>query len=166
MTQYRAKFATAADNNFIGPHKGQPVEKVNLLTPTGPTAHLKLNEGREMGWAIWVWGPDGNFYSHIAKYQRFHHSTFFAGEQVKAAGEWKVVRGKIEGICGMSGHYRPDFDALVSAIEELKELNVMNDGIDVLLWENRDGHALLRQRWGEIRNRLGFYKQNYKCFRG
>ncbi len=75
-------------------------------------------KGNPAGALIWVLGS-GTFFSHMAKVGRFHHSSFFQGGEVTAAGEWDVEKGKLVWISGQSGHYRPDFDFLEDALKAL-----------------------------------------------
>jgi hypothetical protein len=73
------------------------------------------------GMAIWVQGPSGRFYSSTESQKgKFHHSSFLAGRDVKAAGDWKVVHGSLEVISAISGHYRPPLEALKGALEDLR----------------------------------------------
>ncbi len=108
------------------------VKPVNMLSKTGP--------GDAQGWLIWVWGRDDNFYTHVGKLGRFHHSSFFAGGAVKGAGEWKVERGKLTGIVGLSGHYKPPFEALVASVKFLQSKHaVVTEETNVYLWEKGTG---------------------------
>jgi hypothetical protein len=51
----------------------------------------------EPDWIIWAMSTEKNarFYSHVPKYGRFHHSSFFAGGSAGAAGEWLVKNGAL-----------------------------------------------------------------------
>lgn len=57
------------------------------------------------GFAIWVCGPTGKFYSHRHKKDVFHHSSFFAGQEVLCGGEWAVSNGELLMVCDKTGHY-------------------------------------------------------------
>jgi len=71
--------------------------------------------------AIWVQGPSGRFYSsNESEVGKFHHSSFLAGREVKAAGDWKVDTGKLKTISAASGHYRPPLEALRGALADLQ----------------------------------------------
>jgi hypothetical protein len=73
------------------------------------------------GMAIWVQGPSGRFYSSLeSQTGKFHHSSFLAGRQVKAAGDWKVLQGKLKLISAVSGHYHPSLDSLRGALVDLQ----------------------------------------------
>lgn len=70
--------------------------------------------------AIWVQGPSGRFYSSTkSTCGKFHHSSFLAGRDVKAAGDWEVDNGKLKTISATSGHYRPPLEALWGAVADL-----------------------------------------------
>lgn len=74
--------------------------------------------------AIWVQGPSGRFYSsNESEAGKFHHSSFLAGRDVKAAGDWKVTQGKLMGISAISGHYHPTLDSLKQALVDLQAVS-------------------------------------------
>ena len=76
--------------------------------------------GRPSGVAIWVQGPSGRFYSSTkSETGKFHHSSFLAGRDVKAAGDWRVRDGRLELISAMSGHYEPPLETLQGAVRDL-----------------------------------------------
>lgn len=76
--------------------------------------------GRD-GRAIWVESPSRRFYSSTeSKVGKFHHSTFLAGRNVKAAGDWRVEHGVLKTISAMSGHYKPPVQALYEALKDIK----------------------------------------------
>ena len=60
---------------------------------------------------------------------RFHHSSFFAGEPVTFAGEWQVVEGKIVGICNKSGHYQPGWVETARFLTDLHRRGVDLRGV-------------------------------------
>lgn len=72
---------------------------------------------------IWVCVPDGrggaDFYSHVGKLRRFHHSSLIGGGGVICAGEWIVRNGSLLKISANSGHYRPPLSALHQAVLHL-----------------------------------------------
>jgi hypothetical protein len=71
--------------------------------------------------AIWIQGPSGRFYSsNESKAGKFHHSSFLAGREVKAAGDWEVDHGKLKTISATSGHYRPPLEAVRGALADLQ----------------------------------------------
>ncbi len=85
---------------------------------------------------IWVLGPDKEFYSHIAKLGRIHHSSFFGGEAILAGGIWVVEKGDIKWISGESGHYKPGLGPLIVALRRLCVANaIKSDAPVVKVWE-------------------------------
>jgi hypothetical protein len=98
------------------------------------------------GMAIWVQGPSGRFYSSIeSELGKFHHSSFLAGRDVKAAGDWEVINGHLTKISAQSGHYRPPLESLQDALNDLQrtspalitqaqvEVHAKADGSQVML---------------------------------
>ena len=80
--------------------------------------------GGRSGRAIWVQGPSGRFYSsNESQAGKFHHSSFLAGRDVKAAGDWKVTGGKLMMISAISGHYHPTLDSLKGALVDLQAVS-------------------------------------------
>ena len=57
----------------------------------------------------------------------FHHSSFLGGEPVAAAGEIKVVAGRLESISNNSGHYMPEPGYLIQLFLELRKRNPFFD---------------------------------------
>ena len=90
--------------------------------------------------AIWVQGPSGRFYSsNESKAGKFHHSSFLAGRQVKAAGDWEVDKGRLKTISAVSGHYHPPLVALRQALLDLKSTlrQILGWGAVVEVWKNK-----------------------------
>jgi len=76
------------------------------------------------GIAIWVQGPSGRFYSsNESKQGKFHHSSFLAGRNVKAAGDWRIEQGRLKSISAMSGHYCPTLESLRRALLDLQAVS-------------------------------------------
>ena len=89
---------------------------------------------------LWVCGfDDGSsvpaFYSHVGKINKFHHSSFLAGEAVVGAGEWIVREGKLLQISANSGHYRPSMDHFHRSVLHLSR--AFHKETCVLLWNTR-----------------------------
>lgn len=84
---------------------------------------LKQVEGK----AIFVMDKEGRIFASN-NYPRgvFHHSSFFGGEAVAAAGEIKVTKGVIELVTKQSGHYQPTKKYLLQFMHNLEK-----NGIDV-----------------------------------
>jgi hypothetical protein len=80
------------------------------------------------GFAIWVCGPTGKFYSHRHKKDTFHHSSFFAGDEVICGGEWAISQGELVMICDKTGHYaatQADFHKACKLLVDAK-VNIEN----------------------------------------
>jgi hypothetical protein len=80
--------------------------------------------GQASGWSIFVVSAAGVFYAAEPKENKLHHSSLLAGGAVRAAGEIRVVGGKLEGITPLSGHYRPGNDHLRYAVQQLEARGV------------------------------------------
>jgi len=88
--------------------------------------------GSGKGQAIWVQGPSGRFYSsNESECGKFHHSSFLAGRDVKAAGDWVIEEGRLKAISAMSGHYHPSLDSLRRALLDLQGVSrqLLNWGV-------------------------------------
>ncbi len=71
--------------------------------------------------AIFIMGFDGRLYaSNSFHVGLVHHSTFFAGRSVAAAGELQVSNGVIKSMTNCSGHYRPPYSVTEQAVKSLK----------------------------------------------
>ena len=99
----------------------------NLFDTSNGVSAFANNAGR----AIFVMDKDGNIFA--STYQRagfFHHSSFFSGGDVAAAGELVVKDGKIEIVSDRSGHYMPSHARTEQMLEQLVSQGVdMNDVI-------------------------------------
>ncbi len=88
--------------------------------------HFKTKpDPNPVGACIWVMSPNGNFYTHVGKLGRFHHSSFQGGDNVEAAGEWKVSGGKLKELDGTTGHYKVGSDGFVKAVQALAGKNAL-----------------------------------------
>ncbi|UGT65086.1 hypothetical protein LTT61_22500 [Nocardia asteroides] len=77
------------------------------------------------GRAIFVMDLDGNLYaSNTHGRGLFHHSSFLAGGAVAAAGELRVVDGRLHLLTDSSGHYRPERGHTLQAISRLRALGI------------------------------------------
>jgi hypothetical protein len=94
------------------------------------------------GWAIWVMslahehsGNVSKFYAHKHVKDKFHHSSFLSGGDVRAAGEWVVAKGKLLFLTNKTGHYHASYDHILAAIDRLHA-----EGVDLsdTLYLHRD----------------------------
>jgi len=114
------------------PNKSKPNESANGssspffdLEPYDTSTSKVAYQGRTQV-AIWVQAPSGRFYSGTeSETGKFHHSSFLAGREVKAAGDWKVIGGQLKTISALSGHYRPPLEALQGALRDLREVALL-----------------------------------------
>lgn len=110
------------------------VKRYGMGTASGGVAqdHTKYR-------SIWVmaWDEAGKaeFFSHIGKFGRFHHSSFKAGGRIVAAGEWVIDKGKCTMINSCSGHYRPESQRFLLACTELNGMGVLTGETGVEVWE-------------------------------
>ncbi|WP_372634878.1 hypothetical protein [Cohnella sp.] len=87
--------------------------------------------------------------------ERFHHSSFLAGQAVAGAGEMQVRDGQIELISDASGHYRPGSKQILQTVQELerKKVPVERMGVEFIGKGNEaldaDGYAEFDEN-GEI----------------
>ncbi len=105
------------------------------------TSQSKAAFGDRDGMAIWVQGPSGRFYSSTESAKgKFHHSSFLAGHDVKAAGDWKVVNGKLMAISAASGHYQPPLESLQGVLDDLRRTSAsLLAGVKVEVYAAADG---------------------------
>ena len=116
----------------------------NDLVQDGQTYDTSACYSKEAGagWAIFVMSPDGDLFAAEHKVGRFHHSSFLAGGDAAAAGEIKVVGGKLRGITNKSGHYAPGAWHMGQVLKELSSvLHQDLSGVELIL---HVGHKL---RW-------------------
>lgn len=94
-----------------------------ILDADGEPYHTgqKKTEFSGPGWAIYVVGFDGVFYSESHAVNRFHHSSFFGGAPVKAAGELAVDAGRLVALTNKTGHYRAGPGELAFALGLLRD---------------------------------------------
>lgn len=97
--------------------------------------HFKGKNDNVSGNCIWVMSPTGNFYTHISKVGRFHHSSLRGGENVEAAGEWKVQNGKLVEIDGTTGHYKVERAGFINAVKSLAAQKALQADTKVILYE-------------------------------
>jgi hypothetical protein len=87
------------------------------LFDTQAATSLHSDEG---GRAIFVMDENGNLYaSNHQEIGLFHHSTLGNGRPAAAAGEIRVVNGRIDHLTAASGHYRPGAAQMQQLTNEL-----------------------------------------------
>jgi hypothetical protein len=107
------------------------------------TSGARATFGDADGWAIFVVSSAGVFYGANSVEGELHHSSLLAGASVRAAGEIRVIGGKLEGLTPLSGHYKPGNDHLAYALGQLAsrgvdigaakvgDVSVQSDGIAI-----------------------------------
>lgn len=78
----------------------------------------KVHTGEEHRW-IFVVSLNGDLYLNRKEKARFHHSSFFAGGKVIAAGRIVVLQGIMKVMEPRSGHYRTTTEQFKRAVVEL-----------------------------------------------
>lgn len=113
--EQRRQFRITVQGGRIFGANGEPFD-----TTAGTTAWG--GDGR----AIFVMATDGTLYaSNYHQAGRFHHSSFLAGAEVAAAGELRVVDGRLELLTDSSGHYRPTLGHTMQAISRFRDLGIV-----------------------------------------
>lgn len=85
------------------------------------------NKGR----AIFVMAATGAMYvSNEQTRGKFHHTSFFGGAPVAAAGDVRIENGVMTAISRKSGHYRPTSAQLNQAVNHLKNQGISGVFVD------------------------------------
>ena len=89
--------------------------------------------------SLYVMDQNGDFYQALENfYQPLSHSSFFAGENVAAAGIFRASKGKLKYIDSSSGHYLPNYKIFVQALESLAKQGVDLKGVGITLGGNKN----------------------------
>lgn len=106
--------------------------KGNLFdTRAGVSAFGPANGGR----AIFVMDGNGNLYASLEQRAgEFHHSSFFGGREVAAAGELEVRDGRMQMITDHSGHYAPGRSRTQQVLDQLASQGIVVDPKNVDYW--------------------------------
>lgn len=89
--------------------------------------------------------------------ERFHHSSFLAGEEVAGAGEMQVRDGQVELVSDTSGHYRPGSQQMMQTVQQLEKNNVPVEKLGVEFVGKSQGQEALQASAVEL---LGY--QNHR----
>jgi hypothetical protein len=89
--------------------------------------------------------------------ERFHHSSFLAGEDVAGAGELQVRDGQVELISDTSGHYRPGSKQMIQAVQQMEKNNVPVERLGVEFVGKSQGQGALQASAVEL---LGYQNHN------
>ena len=69
--------------------------------------------------------------SGASQQDRFHHSSFLAGQDVAGAGEMQVRDGQVELVSDTSGHYQPGSKQMMQTVQQLEKNNVATEKLGV-----------------------------------
>ncbi|RDV00893.1 hypothetical protein DWV00_03955 [Trinickia dinghuensis] len=97
-----------------------------------------MSDGK-VDWCIFVLSPDDVLFAGGYRMGEFHHSSFLAGDKIKAAGQICVIDGKLMGITPKSGHYHPGPDELCTMLKFLAERRIDLSAVEV--WYPAYGEA-------------------------
>jgi hypothetical protein len=114
----RQDFRITIHDGHVYDARGNLFDTSNGVSAFGPS-----NGGR----AIFVMDENGNLFASTYQHAGdFHHSSFFSGGDVAAAGELVVKDGKIEIVTDRSGHYLPSNSRTQQMLDQLA-----SQGIDM-----------------------------------
>jgi len=136
---YRVQYLRAVAERQQFQLRGNGGNLLQAGNPYDTTACYSKEAGT--GWAIFVMSPDGELYASEHKVGRFHHSSFLAGGDAAAAGEIKVVAGKVRGLTNKSGHYAPSYQHTGQVLAELRDLGQDLSLVELIL------HVGNKVRW-------------------
>jgi hypothetical protein len=84
-----------------------------------------------VGHAGFVLSMGGDFFmgqhgigGKINEEKNVYHSSYTAGRAVRCSGTWKVENGVVKEISDSSGHYKPNLNHMINALETLKTYGV------------------------------------------
>ncbi len=114
---------TPAEQDLTKVRFGKNAQGKTLLLEADGKTPLNTNKLRD---GIFVMDDQGNLFIADRAHARgvLHHSSFLGGKPVAAAGEIRVVRGRVEYIDDFSGHYAPTPEYLDHALKELTDRGV------------------------------------------
>jgi hypothetical protein len=133
------------------PRKLLDEDKVQYLTTDAERFPYEVNLGGSSDDGLWRMcatgelvstGPKGWIFvllnermyaceKRTSSFPRFHHSSFFAGAGVNAAGMVVCVDGRLTKLFPHSGHYRPHDRHLYSLLAYLRDKHVRLAGVQV-----------------------------------
>ena len=131
--RHRSPVARRSFDDREKPRHRSPPREPTEAQKNAPSGYAPLNTGPK-GWIFVL--HDGGFYARrkgtAAGKARFHHSSFFGGECVDAAGIVVAKDGIVQRILPHSGHYRPreaHFGRLLIYVRD--NMGLALDGIEV-----------------------------------
>lgn len=114
-----------SDGSFLSAMTGEPID-------TGPKGWIFVLKNRTL--------YAGE--KQTGTFPRFHHSSFFSGDSVEAAGMFVCVSGRLTQLFPHSGHYRPTELHMCSLLRFLKgqgvDLKTVQVDVQRVMKSNRD----------------------------
>ena len=126
--QQRAQYRVNLGKRLIGETSKTPLDTEQMTS-----------YGSGEGYGVFVLSPSGEFYVGEHRIQRFHHTSFLAGGEVRAAGEVKIQKGKLLEITNKSGHYKPTEEHTLALLDHLASNGVPLRGVRLGLIAPRPG---------------------------
>jgi hypothetical protein len=127
----RAKYRITVQNSSLY-RKARGLVDVEPFDTETLLKHYRDKKNYLIGGVIWVLGPDKQFYSHVGKVGRIHHSSFFGGNAILCGGDWKVEKGELKEISGQTGHYRTGVEHFVATLLILQNANVLGPDTEII----------------------------------
>jgi len=119
----RQRYEIFLKNGLLVDRNGKPINTIGTSTAA---------KSAEEGMATYVMDENGRiYYTRFPILTQFHHSSFLAGGPVAAAGEIKIIKGKLVKINNASGHYKPGADLLSQVITELSLRGYQPQGVEI-----------------------------------
>jgi hypothetical protein len=82
--------------------------------------------GKDANTALMVFSPKGDIYAGSTDPEKFHHSSFLAGNASAFAGTLVVTNGNLQRFTDNSGHYEPPTAAMVKILTYLRPTGVLD----------------------------------------
>jgi hypothetical protein len=141
----RDRYKVAIDQGVLSRRGPEKAAKIDKFDSDALVKHFKEKpdaKANPVQSCIWVMGANNEFYTHLVKIGRFHHSSLAGGSNVEAAGEWAVRNGKIAEIDGTTGHYKVPETGFVKAIQQLSSKGALQADTKVNLYAKTGGAKL------------------------
>jgi hypothetical protein len=117
--------AEAQQSTLVNISGGKLLRNDGMNTPVDTSESVTFNKGK--GWEIYVMSPTGEIHMASQKIGKYQHSSLLAGAPTAAAGQIRVVNGKIEWLDNKSGHYKPGPKQVVQILHQLEKAGVSMD---------------------------------------
>lgn len=138
----RDRYKVSIDQGVLSRRGPEKSAKIDTFDTEALVIHFKGKKGDKASpvqSCIWVMGANNEFYTHLVKVGRFHHSSLSGGSNIEGAGEWVVKNGKIAEIDGTTGHYKVPEKGFVNAIQRLSAKGALQPDTKVNLYAKQGG---------------------------